>query len=364
MAQALSITLGVGEGDLGAGGTRNFEAYDAYLAGNSLTRQAQAVSMSQAIEQFEKAVALDPQYAQAWRALAEAAESAANFFAARQTDDLYRKSAAAAKRAVEIAPDSVAALEAAARLQIRNHEWRPAEASLRKALDLAPADYETIYEYSGLLLAVGRPGEALAYAERAVKREPLALAPSNAVAFAHELCGDPDLALQQYERGKDLIGNQPFRNILIAVVGMGNGDRALMNEALEQVLAAPDLSPTNRRLTSTMKSLLDSPDAALTELHRLLEDPAFVLPLDRAGIATWASYLGDTDLSLEIFHELFVSATGFGPGIMWQPVHREMRRRPGFRQLLRDIGLVDYWRDTGNWGDFCQPVGHQEFECR
>ena len=30
---------------------------------------------------------------------------------------------------------------------------------------------------------------------------------------------------------------------------------------------------------------------------------------------------------------------------------------PGFKELLRDIGLADYWRQSGDWGDFCKPVG-------
>jgi hypothetical protein len=32
--------------------------------------------------------------------------------------------------------------------------------------------------------------------------------------------------------------------------------------------------------------------------------------------------------------------------------------------MLRDIGLVQYWRATGNWGDFCRAVGAADFECR
>jgi hypothetical protein len=41
-----------------------------------------------------------------------------------------------------------------------------------------------------------------------------------------------------------------------------------------------------------------------------------------------------------------------------------MRTLPGFKQILRDAGIVDYWRATGKWGDFCKPVGSDDFECR
>jgi hypothetical protein len=48
---------------------------------------------------------------------------------------------------------------------------------------------------------------------------------------------------------------------------------------------------------------------------------------------------------------------------IWGPTYREMRRLPGFKDILRRLGLIDYWRTTGNWGDFCRPVGDTDFEC-
>ncbi|MCH8336826.1 MAG: hypothetical protein IIC61_13190 [Proteobacteria bacterium] len=48
---------------------------------------------------------------------------------------------------------------------------------------------------------------------------------------------------------------------------------------------------------------------------------------------------------------------------IWRPIHKEMRRLPGFKDLVQNVGLVDYWRSTGNWGDFCKPIGDDDFEC-
>ena len=30
---------------------------------------------------------------------------------------------------------------------------------------------------------------------------------------------------------------------------------------------------------------------------------------------------------------------------------------------MREAGLADYWRQSGNWADFCGPVGEDDFEC-
>src|SRR5262249_1433446 len=44
----------------------------------------------------------------------------------------------------------------------------------------------------------------------------------------------------------------------------------------------------------------------------------------------------------------------------WQPwiiPYSKVRTLPQFKALLREAGIVDYWRKTGKWGDFCKPVG-------
>jgi hypothetical protein len=40
-----------------------------------------------------------------------------------------------------------------------------------------------------------------------------------------------------------------------------------------------------------------------------------------------------------------------------------VRTDPRYKQILREMKLVDYFRSTGNWVDFCKPVGADDFEC-
>ena len=44
------------------------------------------------------------------------------------------------------------------------------------------------------------------------------------------------------------------------------------------------------------------------------------------------------------------------------PTLAELRKDPRFKQLMRDLGLYDYWRASGKWGDFARPTGDDDFE--
>jgi hypothetical protein len=77
-------------------------------------------------------------------------------------------------------------------------------------------------------------------------------------------------------------------------------------------------------------------------------------------VAHWAVFFGDEQLSLQALKSFGSSLNTF---IIWRPDLTRVRQLPGFKDLVRDIGLVDYWRTSGNWGDFCKPVGKDDFEC-
>jgi hypothetical protein len=74
-------------------------------------------------------------------------------------------------------------------------------------------------------------------------------------------------------------------------------------------------------------------------------------------IAFWAAWHGDTGLALEAWRR-YPAPMGF-----WEPVMKEVRRTPGFKDLIRQVGLDEYYREFG-WNDFCLPLGLEDFECK
>jgi hypothetical protein len=83
--------------------------------------------------------------------------------------------------------------------------------------------------------------------------------------------------------------------------------------------------------------------------------------LARLQMGALAARFGDPELALTAFEETYAS----GPEqiyAIWRPVYRDMRKLPRFKEFVRRIGLVDYWREYG-WADFCRPMGENDFEC-
>src|SRR5262249_11190079 len=79
-------------------------------------------------------------------------------------------------------------------------------------------------------------------------------------------------------------------------------------------------------------------------------------------VALYASFLGDQTLALNALRALGQSTQSLFP--IWRPALSEVRRLPGFEALVRDVGLVDYWRESGNWGEFCRETASGGLTCR
>ena len=363
VADALSLELGVGEAGSSDGGTQNMEAFDAYLNAISSYHQFGRPETARAIELLEKAVELDPNFVLAWGWLAQVCDNAAFSFLSEQATELGIRSEEAANRAIAMAPDAVASIRASALLKTRQREWAEAGRLWHKAVAAAPGDAHSNYEYGRFLVMIGRAKDAVQYCHRAVQIDPLSLTPCVLLAVAHQINGEKEKALKEFRRGEGLIGNHQFLYSVTLVLAMEQEDRALMNYCLDRILEAEPFLPDNESITRSMRACLDSPEDARKELRRFDSDPAYRTPIGRTVITVWASYFGDPELALKQFQDVS-QHRAVAVFLVWRPIQKAMRQLPGFKDLLVDFKLVDYWQSTGDWGDFCQPTGDGDFECR
>ncbi|HUM11850.1 MAG TPA: protein kinase [Myxococcaceae bacterium] len=178
VADALKLRLGSAAVErLGTGGTRNADAYEAYLRGLYATDlwEQDRKNLEVAIDAFSRATELDPAYAQAWAQLGYA--YARRLFyggaepGAQQLD--FQHAREALGRAESLAPNlALVHVVRAELLWSQEAGWDAdgALASLRSARALDPVAGQT--EASNILVHLGLTEQAIREATLAVERDP------------------------------------------------------------------------------------------------------------------------------------------------------------------------------------------------
>jgi hypothetical protein len=109
----------------------------------------------------------------------------------------------------------------------------------------------------------------------------------------------------------------------------------------------------------------------LAVTRKALSDPSYGGDITSVWAST-ADALGDAGLAAVAQRKQLEAQPGFKKGTMshipyyyfWVLPYSGVRSHPEFKKLLVEAGVVDYWRQTGTWGDGCRPVGDRDFECK
>jgi serine/threonine protein kinase/tetratricopeptide (TPR) repeat protein len=174
----------------------NPEAHRLYLQGKYLIERVTQADTTQGLRYLNEALALDPTHALAWAEVARAHANAGGY-GWDTTFEGYRKAREAAMRAIQLAPDLAEGyLRLSSVQRLYDWDWKGAEVSTRRALELAPGNPETIRSMAGLLHLLGRFEESARLYRTALEQDPLSSAAYRAMAL---VCRSMD-RLQEAER--------------------------------------------------------------------------------------------------------------------------------------------------------------------
>lgn len=153
--------------------TESLEAYSLYLKGRDHWNQRTAEGLRRAVDYFERALAEDDHYALAYAGLADAYSLMPTYDPGLDVDALD-KARAAARRALELDPDSAQAHASLAMVLMRSGELDAALEELERAVDLDPR-YATARHWYGVLLLryLHRPRAAVVQLELARRQDPV-----------------------------------------------------------------------------------------------------------------------------------------------------------------------------------------------
>jgi TolB-like protein len=359
VAMALQVKLGLGDSaELGM--TRDVAAYDEFLRGVWEFDRFLPETIPLAIEHMHRAIALDPSFARAWAYL-YCIYSDGSTIVPERAAEWRHKTLEALEQARSLTHDSPFVHILLAREEMRT--GNPLAA--RAVLDTLPAGYWTSDRYvtpdvlrSKFANSTGHAKEAIDALERSRAADPLSPVIAYLLSAAHAGAGDSQTALAESDRGLALIGLAPRIAGNALLVALGTGDRG---EIERRAAALPNDAVGHRAVNAALVRHLGDPAGGRAEIRRLAAGPPTPSLFNSVSLAHWAAYYGDAELALEILNGLAHGAVD--EAALWRPVLSEVRQLPGFKDLVRREGLVDYWRKYG-WPDLCQPTTNDDFGCR
>jgi TolB-like protein len=361
---AMSVSLDVGSMARTRGGTTNLEAYDKYLRARALDRQrGTRDDLVQAAQYYREAVALDPAFIRAESDLYLELASWLIYVPDRAAE-ARQEMATILARLKDVAPASPFTATIVANQLLEAHRWQDAEQAL-SAATAAGANFRTdiMSVDTIVLLNTGRVREAIPLVRQRRETDPLSLNASYGWQIMLTLAGRANDAEDEYARSRSLSGEHGLVDSMALMQSLSSRtvDPAVLRTQLGSLPA--DQGPVSA-VRDAIVADVDHRDAALTTLHRLFADQAMQNSGAMLWLAAFADYFDDPDLALAALRRSYVDFGGTNVGMIWRPYRNPLRNDSRFKDILRDIGLVEYFHRSGNYGDYCRPMsGGADLEC-
>jgi TolB-like protein len=350
VAGALGVRLGVGgvNAFMGAG-TNNVEAYELYLQAYGMPALGQSEVR---IEMLERVVAMDPGYAAAWAALGLTMGSRMWISQPDAAPAILDRAFPHVLRAIELNPDSAFAHSLIATMYYPRQEWILAQEHNDRAVALRRTA-TSIGNFANMLMRAGRISAAQRNYDEVAAVDPLRNGRNSLRVNAY-------LAERKFDEARRLLDSQIGRrqNDLYLEISLNEGNDVAVRETL---LSLGSSSLPAREIYSDVVRSIDSGTEVPDVLRAHLDDPNNLWPSKYHDIAILAAYFDDPELALAAKSNE-VRYTPTRQGALWQPVMAEVRRLPGFKDLMHEINIVEYWREYG-WPEACQPRGADDFIC-
>jgi TolB-like protein/DNA-binding winged helix-turn-helix (wHTH) protein/Tfp pilus assembly protein PilF len=313
------------------------EAYEAYLKGRYYWNKRTGESMQKAEQYFEQAIDKDPTYAAAYSGLADC-NSGLTWHGYKSPAEALPKAYAAARKALEINPESAEAHASLGLAMTHSWDWTGAEAEFRRALQLDPQYANAHHWYGDYLSIRGRHGEALAEAKHALELDPLNLMISTWVGLRYYMARDYSHAIDQNRNSVELDPNFAAAHLQLGEDYLGAG---LHSEAVNELKKAANLSGDSPLYTAQVAVALaveGRSGDALRIAHELeaISRKRYVSPYGLAQIYAASNKNEEAFKWLEAAYEDHGVWMGY---LAVDPIFDRYRSDEHFKDLLRRVGL-------------------------
>ena len=312
-------------------------AYQAYLKGRYYFFQHQEESYKKAIDSFNQAISLAPNYAQAYAGLASVYTEISSSYL--QPTEAMPKAKEAVQRALALDGSLAEAHVALAEVYWWG-DWNfpAAEQELKRAIELSPNDPMIHIEYANFLARLGRSDEAMALATKALQLDSISPFVNGNLASILYFTRQPDRLIEQankmLEMDRSSIGGHTW-------LGRGYMEKGLYDQAIPELQRSVDaesgdgmaqLGYAYARAGRKAEALKTLGDLEAVAARR------YSSPVRNACIY---SGLGDKERAFEWLEKGYAGRSDHLTQLKTECMFDPLRADPRFASLVRRVGLPD-----------------------
>jgi TolB-like protein/Flp pilus assembly protein TadD len=314
------------------------EVYESYLKGAfTLDKSNSRDQIEESIGYFEEAIKRDPTFAAAYVGLANGYFELSTPFIGVPREEMRPKMMSAARKALELDPESAEAHTLMGRLQQLQWQWTETEAEYRRALELKPNDAGALTGLADWLLCQGRTEEALGWAQRARELDPLAGSGTD-IGWILFSARRYDEAIREF---RSVLAVRPDDAGVLWYLGFaltGNGQPEEAIPVLERAVAGSDRSPGVIGVLVRAYAHAGRRRDALRLLGELKRR-------QQAGYIPAAAFvnaylgLGDNERAFAWLERAYQEQSNILLFLKVHPFFDPLRGDPRFAELVRRVGL-------------------------
>ena len=315
-----------------------FAAYESLLKARHFFNQLTPESMARGRECAERAIALDPGFADphAELSLQYGIMAASGMRPAHESQPLAR---AAAQRALTLDPSHPIALANLARISaFYDYDWDEAGRLFDLAMAREPAPPALRQLYALFLMHTGQADRGVAQAERALEADPLNSYFRVMLAMGLYIAGRSAEAAAECRRVLDADERYFLAHWLLASVSF---DRGELDEAVQSAERAHSLAPWSLPLKGLVAGVLmrtGNTSRAAALLHDLGDGTAYGAPL---GFVIYYLMSSDTELAADYAEKAIAQRQAIVTMFMRMPIARALWASPRWPALATMMNLPD-----------------------
>ncbi|MFZ0890526.1 MAG: hypothetical protein WA005_18955, partial [Candidatus Binataceae bacterium] len=314
----------------------NPQAHEAYLKGRYYLSSYTEERVKKAIEQFELAIKVDPNFALPYTGLADAYDFGDDWYF--PGNEVMPKAKAAVEKALQL-DDSLAEAHASLGpiLYSYDFDWAGGERELRRAIELNPSYAYAHDQYDWLLMSQGRFDDAVAEGKRASELDPLSAGVTNDVGLPLMFQAKYEAAKEQFHKALELDPSFYFAQWALGWTDMqaGKADKAILELEKARAMDSPPFVAAWLGYAYAAAGERGKAQAILAELNQM-SSRRFVSPFCAAIIYLG---LGDKEQALDGLDKAYETRSSWLCLLKVDKAYDPLRSEPRFIALLKKVGL-------------------------